>query len=1126
MVIGRLVFVQLYSAIYLCNGGFSFEGTWLAPHCSAEEAKGADFHQRFEFSKVWKEAEEDSSGDRCIAISSRVEPRRGTCLRTLNHRYDMVLQSLRSPESPASGKVPQLQTALGRCLEAGKKKDKEQEQVSEICERDTIGCREERRRVASISGKSPLGAVHSIPVFCIQNRHTDGGHRKGFAAAAAASPSSTTRNSKGGGRGVSFHRRAEAPRAPTWFEWHAHGTPTGDDAAVERAGAKGTKSLIGQGIVPWTFESTQSSEESGDWCSKAHQGVGCRMERLHGENDGSCQGTCSTLPRMPFRSLGDIQPEASGTACAQRRSFSSFQEPHESAGFGFLSRGNALASNAVGRDATVFAGRRNSCPDRRVGRAGGSDRGHGGRGIAEGAGGQGERGQKGDDSYETFQIGCIANWSGQDSFEAQERQAGEGKRLQIKGGQSGSMKGHQDEDGHVLGALPLPSKPSLAIVRKMLRSFSIESSILAPSWMHQSHRNGSECAGVDSKVDRLHVFMDTDSGLLSSGERMEGNVDLHGSHALSETQANAQWWRNVGVSHHVCDGDSRSDYFPFGQDPDQNLPLSTFCQDEKAGLYDINVQTPRLSSFSECGQTGRVQREFEPQCGSDGASHSLPEYNETLHDDRVVAQSYELVRRTDDWLHSFGEQQSWCRRQKRKQVLFLDKVKVVCFHGNETCAFEINENECEWWLRNFWHLHGQVMSWDMMLSYFAENSRSINFPLQQGAQMTHLERGQYRENHPSTLGVNLAGGKDFQGITDAWESCWNENMRVWKQHERVVSGRFIATWLLVKDHVHVCLQHRRVRIQEGMSASDFQQACRQTWWDHLSFLEQELTFYLVQPKPPGLPSTIAHVIIVQGEHENYNCVLYQGETLPVLRKQRAVLFHDGLSVRDFFVEAQHPSACQILRASCFIQYGMEHMRVVKTEHEQMEVPKAAFVIGEVRVLEDESDNEEVVSDDDFESVVMTNEPSDEQSQRSESDSDEWSQLEELEAQLPSWVRSENDTQFEEGDANLLMSGAPVLMQFDHPDPYPWQIEPHMGFVEPEEEEIDTFFADQHQQQLQEYVDQALEGVETDNTVWQAITFGVGLLDLGRRDFPFHPLRLHELPDLVQQAWWDHAQYGR
>jgi hypothetical protein len=398
--------------------------------------------------------------------------------------------------------------------------------------------------------------------------------------------------------------------------------------------------------------------------------------------------------------------------------------------------------------------------------------------------------------------------------------------------------------------------------------------------------------------------------------------------------------------------------------------------------------------------------------------------------------------------------------------------------------------------------------------------------MQQMTQFEASEGSQVHRNHPSSSVVNDVGMRDMHDVTDDWESCWSEHMQYWRQHERVVTGRFIATWLLVKDHVHVCVQQRRVRIHDSMSASEFQQACRQMWQDHLHFSDHNLVFHLVHPKPQGLPSTLAHVIIVQGDHENFNCVLYQGATLPTLRKQRAVLFRDGISVREFFVEAQHPSACQMLRAKCFIQHGMEHMRLLLNENEQMDVPKAALVFGEVRVIEEERDSEGETSDGDVESEITTSIPSGSQSPRNLSDLDEWSQDEEQNAHIWSWERQASGTQHGENDVMNLMSGAPVMMQIGHPDPYPRQVEPQLGQVEPEEDLIDTFFANQHQLQLQEYVDQALEGVETDDTVWQAITCGVGLLDLGRRDFPFNPLRLNELPELVQQAWWDHAQYGR
>ena len=72
---------------------------------------------------------------------------------------------------------------------------------------------------------------------------------------------------------------------------------------------------------------------------------------------------------------------------------------------------------------------------------------------------------------------------------------------------------------------------------------------------------------------------------------------------------------------------------------------------------------------------------------------------------------------------------------------------------------------------------------------------------------------------------------------------------------------------------------------------------------------------------------------------------------------------------------------------------------------------------------------------------------------------------------------------------------------------------------------DATFAAGHQEAAQVYADLALQEVSDQEARWTAITYGLGLLDLGRRDCDFHPSRLHELPQAIQELWADHGRYG-
>jgi hypothetical protein len=64
-----------------------------------------------------------------------------------------------------------------------------------------------------------------------------------------------------------------------------------------------------------------------------------------------------------------------------------------------------------------------------------------------------------------------------------------------------------------------------------------------------------------------------------------------------------------------------------------------------------------------------------------------------------------------------------------------------------------------------------------------------------------------------------------------------------------------------------------------------------------------VTFHVVKPKPPGLPSNVAHVTLIQDECQGYRPALYYGTTSPVLQRLRAGLYSVGANVEEFFMSS-------------------------------------------------------------------------------------------------------------------------------------------------------------------------------------------------------------------------------
>ena len=141
-----------------------------------------------------------------------------------------------------------------------------------------------------------------------------------------------------------------------------------------------------------------------------------------------------------------------------------------------------------------------------------------------------------------------------------------------------------------------------------------------------------------------------------------------------------------------------------------------------------------------------------------------------------------------------------------------------------------------------------------------------------------------------------------------------------------------------------------------MDFHQFVQACRGLWDELID--GRSLHFYLVEGAPGGLPSTRAHVIVVQGEHDRQNAVLFQGEAFPPLYAQGAVLFDSGITTSAFFRVAQYSLVCTRGSYASFVRYQAEGATQWIMDDEPLAVPIATYIEGDVRRIDDPDDEPE------------------------------------------------------------------------------------------------------------------------------------------------------------------------
>ena len=290
---------------------------------------------------------------------------------------------------------------------------------------------------------------------------------------------------------------------------------------------------------------------------------------------------------------------------------------------------------------------------------------------------------------------------------------------------------------------------------------------------------------------------------------------------------------------------------------------------------------------------------------------------------------------------------------------------------------------------------------------------------------------------------------------------------------------------------------------------------------------------MVDGQPAGLPSTRAHIIVVQGPITQWNAILMKGNNLPPLVSLRAVLFGIDDAVRDFFQAAQYPDTCISRDYMCCVQFEQagEIHRLVDAE--RWDVPIAKYVIGSLCLVEQTDDEDEGAGSD-----ASTGIPTDD----AEDDYQSWMSLS-LDAGRDAWTRQRNSTwnsgtmmetegtpmtaldlvedgpkmnvglswswlhhnrlqhARDGGEGNLdltwsrgndsdndtvndevaWMSNWPVTFQFERPDLYPLKL---VGSAEEEDKEeelqAEVLFANDLQEQAQAFIDQALEGLEEDD----------------------------------------------
>ena len=411
-------------------------------------------------------------------------------------------------------------------------------------------------------------------------------------------------------------------------------------------------------------------------------------------------------------------------------------------------------------------------------------------------------------------------------------------------------------------------------------------------------------------------------------------------------------------------------------------------------------------------------------------------------------------------------------KKARKQISFSPSVDIHLFNGDRRWDGSVCSDQVDVCFRSLWHLHGQIAAWDecvRVVSFYA----GVNVALQ-----TESE------------GVFESASADEQ-LAEVSTSEMHLNRAIASLDTRRRTHWFIDTWFLAFDRYHLCIRPRKVQIQQQMTYKEFLCACRKTWadLDDGSGIEPIFT----NGGPSSLPSILANVILVQAETTGHSAILLHTDSLPTLMRNRAVLFQQGSTVTNLFQVAQFEEACAQRVFRCFVQQSGSQDAPFHTNDDHMVWPHGTYLEGGIREI---VENDLQRGHDDTLSGASTT------TSITESDSDD--------------------------DTVSWMSTSPVQFFHDPPNPPSWLAEDYeLGeeeiYVEPEVPDI--AYAPQHQGHLQDEIEQLLDGSDADDTLWIAATFGLGLVDLGRRDVEFSPYNLPGLLNEILRVCEDHSRYG-
>ena len=437
-------------------------------------------------------------------------------------------------------------------------------------------------------------------------------------------------------------------------------------------------------------------------------------------------------------------------------------------------------------------------------------------------------------------------------------------------------------------------------------------------------------------------------------------------------------------------------------------------------------------------------------------------------------------------LHDQYDQSQIIESNCSRHVSFNEKVDIICYQQEDVYPATIRMADQARCCRSLWHMHGQITDINGFLQVLAGFDLEDSYP-------TSLEvNGQSNQDDGSE-------NQEGQHVGDTHdEKLDNELHKVVDEIQASRLPIFADTWFLATNRFQVCVRPREMRLKSSFLADPVQleRDCREMWRELDN--GDQVTLQVLGGLPTRRSAIKLHIIIWQDPSPRMDTIIFHSESLPPLFKYRAVMFPRNIDVNTFFERAQVEGACHVGVKACYTRCWESGEEILKSNLEQVWVPSNRYIEGDIRIVDD---------------VVQPD--SEESDQGSEAST---------------WAGSLADSV--ESDESFLMSGGPPLFQLDDYMQHMWEtagmedvdmqdeVQEHIEQVQSE-----ILYAPQHLGHLYDEIDRLRDLQNEDGSEWTAATFGLGLVDLGRRDVRFNPFNLRGLLETIHRTWSDHSLYG-